>query len=52
MMYTMVELLLDGHGTALHDLSGNYYRRTDHNRIEKSYLLLDNALRALCAGKR
>ena len=47
MMYTMVGLLLDGHGTALYALSGNYYRRTDHNRIEKSYLLPDNMFRAL-----
>lgn len=51
-MYTMVGVLLDGRGTAFHALSGNFYRRTDRNRIEKSYLLLDNEFRALCAGKR
>ena len=47
MMYTMIGLLLDGRGTAFHALSGNCYRRTDHNRIEKSYLLPDNEFRAL-----
>jgi len=51
MMYTMVGLLLDGHGTALHALSGNYYRRTDHNRIEKSYLLSDSRFGSWLPGK-
>jgi len=51
MMYTMVGLLLDGHGTALHALSGNYYRRTDHNRKEKSYLLSDSRFGYWLPGK-
>ena len=51
MMYTMVGLLLDGHGTALHALSGNYYRRTDHNRIEKSCLLSDDQFCSWLPGK-
>lgn len=41
-MFAMVELLVDGHGAALHALPGSFYRRTDHNRIEKSYFLSDN----------
>ena len=47
MMYKMVGLLLDGRGTAFHTLSGISFRRTDHNRIEKSYLLPDNVFGAL-----
>ena len=52
MMYKMVGLLLDGHGAALHALPGRFCRRTDHNRIEKSYLLSDSRFGSWLPGKR
>lgn len=39
-------MLVGGHGVAPHTLSGNCFRRTDHNRIEKSCFLSDDQFRS------